>query len=104
VRHEMAALVEEQRPDSVAICPAEGKTADNALIERAQVDGVVLEALNCANVPAKAKKSATIRSNFGAVKTSDFQAACNKIPVISEIAPSAKRRASVIVAISELPS
>lgn len=103
VRQEIAVLIAQVRPEQVAICPTEGATVNNALIERAQVDGVVLEALHSDNITAQAKKSATIRSNFGAANNAELKTTLQGLPAIAAIPPSSKWREPVIVAISELP-
>jgi Holliday junction resolvasome RuvABC endonuclease subunit len=103
VRQEIGALVAQVRPDCAAICPAEGATANNPLIERAQVDGVVIEALYSNNIPMQVKKSATIRSNFGG-NNAKLHTALKELPVMATIKPNSKWRDPATVAISLLPA
>lgn len=104
VRQEVAALVGQEKPEQAAVCPTEGQTVNTALIERAQIDGVVLEALHFLNVPTQAKKSATIRSHFGARNRAELATALGQLPVIAMIPPTSDRRDPVIAAVSELPN
>jgi len=104
VREQVNNLVAQEQPQVVVVCPAEGSTVSNALTERAQVDGVVLEALHVLGIPTKAKKSATIRYNFGASSTAQLATALGQVPLIAAIPPSAKRRDPTIAAVSELPA
>jgi Holliday junction resolvasome RuvABC endonuclease subunit len=104
VRQEIAALVAQVRPDQAAICPTEGATANNSLVERAQVDGVVIEALHSNNIPTQAKKSATIRSNFNVGNNAELGAVLEELSAVTTIPPNSKWRDPVVVAISVLPA
>jgi hypothetical protein len=104
VREQVIALVEEEQPQVVIVCPAEGSTVTNALTERAQTDGVVLEALHVLGIPTRAKKSATIRYNFGASSAAQLATMLGQVPSLAAIPPTAKRRDPSIAAVSELPA
>jgi Holliday junction resolvasome RuvABC endonuclease subunit len=103
VRKEVSELVGKERPKCVVICPTEGPTVNNALIERAQVDGVVLEVLHTLEIPTRLKKSASIRAQFGVRSNAQLSAALKELPAVSDIAVGAKRRDPVVGAVSELP-
>jgi hypothetical protein len=85
------------------VCPAEGGSG-NALTERSQVDGVVIEELHARNMPTRIKKSATIRSNFGARSANAFATAVAAVPAVEGIPRTAARREPTIAALSELPA
>ena len=103
VREEIFSLVAQEAPDCTVLCPAEGSTANNALIERAQVDGVVLEAFHNLKAPVHSRKSATIRAQFGAKSGSQLVSKLESVPAVSKIPKSSKRRDPIIGAIGELP-
>ena len=104
VRQQLTALVAHEQPEVVVVCPAEGSTASNALTERAQVDGVVLEALHVLAIATKTKKSTTIRHAFGASTAVELTKTLGRIPPIAAIPPTSKRHAPTVAAISELPT
>jgi hypothetical protein len=103
VRKELGALIAQEKADAVVLCPTEGATVSNALIERAQVDGVVLEALHDLAIPTHVKKSATIRATFGARSKAQLASSLAEIPTIAGIPPTAARREPAVAAISNLP-
>jgi len=103
VREEVAGLMAEHSPDAVVLCPAEGQQLSNAIGERAQVDGVILEVTHSLGTTATAKKGATLRANFGAQNNAAFQAVVNALPAMSGIGPTAERREPTIAALSALP-
>ena len=103
VRDEITDLVNQHQPDAVVLCCAEGQTANNALIERSQVDGVILEVAQSLGSHATAKKSATIRSDFGAQNNAALISAVNALPAIVGIPPTAERREPAIAALSRIP-
>lgn len=104
VREQVNALIAQEQPQVVVVCPAEGSTVTNALTERAQTDGVVLEALHVLGIPTKAKKSATIRYNFGASSAAQLATMLGQVPSLATIPPTAQRRDPAIAAVSELPA
>lgn len=104
VRKEISELVTHEHPRCAVICPAEGSTANNALIERAQVDGVVLEALHSRDITTRSKKSASIRAQFEVKSKTQLSAALKELPAVADIPVSAKRRDPVVAAVSELPT
>jgi hypothetical protein len=103
VRQELTAVVHQEHPASAVLCPAEGQTANKALTERAEVDGVVLEVLHTLGIPTKVKKSATIKSSFGARKKEQFETTVQALPVLAGIPRTAARREPAVAAVSELP-
>lgn len=103
VRDEVAGLVNEHSPDAVVLCLAEGHQLTNAIAERAQVDGIVLEVTHSLGVSAIGKKSATIRSSYGANTKAALDTALGQFASISGIPPTAKRREPAIAALSEIP-
>ena len=102
VRREIAALVEQEQPEAVALCPAEGATANTALVERAQVDGVALEVLHTLGVLVEARKTATIRSGFGSKNSQQFESALAHVPATANIPKTSARREPVVAAVSLL--
>ncbi|MCU1487388.1 MAG: hypothetical protein JWN67_4134 [Actinomycetia bacterium] len=104
VRQEIAALVVDVKPDTVVLCPTEGTTVSNAVVERAQVDGVVLESLHAVALPAQVRKSATIRASYGCQTKAQLTAALDTIPGLAAIAPTADRREPAAAAVSALPA
>jgi hypothetical protein len=103
VRNEVTGLMNDHAPDAVVLCLAEGQQLTNATVERAQVDGIILEVTHSLGVAAIGKKSATIRSNFGANTKAALNAALGELAVTSDIPPTAKRREPTVAALSEIP-
>ena len=104
IRRQIAVLVEQEQPDAAVLSPAEGSNATNALTERAQMDGVVLEALHVLGIPTKTKKSTTLRHNFGASTVAELAKTLGRIPLIAAIPPTSARRDPAVAAVSELPA
>jgi hypothetical protein len=102
VRGEIEALINQHQPDTVVLCPTEGGQGI-AMLERSQVDGVIIETTYAMGKTTTAKKSATIRSNFSAKSKAALAAAVNVFPAISGIAPNADRREPSIAALSAIP-
>lgn len=102
IRDEVAGLVNDHSPNTVVLCLAEGQQLTNAIAERAQVDGIVLEVTYSLGVSAIGKKSATIRSSYGAHTKAALDSVLGQFVSISGIPPTAKRREPAIAALSEI--
>lgn len=103
VRDEVNGLISEHQPDEVVLCPAEGLRLNNAFAERAQVDGVILEVLHSAGIPATVKKGATIRANFDITTKAQLDAVISAFPSVRGISPTADRREPAVAALSAVP-
>lgn len=100
IRAEMTDLINEHDPDSIVLCPTEGSAVSNAILERSQTDGVIMEVAHSMGKTVVAKKAATIRSNFGATNNATLLLAVNAFAAIKDIAPNAARREPAIAALS----
>lgn len=103
VHDEVTDLINEHQPDTVVLCPTEGSTVSNALLERSQVDGVILEVAHSMGKTPLAKKAATIRATYGAANNAALPGAVNAFPAINGIPASAARREPTIAALTALP-
>ena len=101
---ETAELLSDHEPDRLVVAPAEGRTANTALLERSQVDGVVLAAATAQGVTAEPRKSATIRASFGARNNQQFASRLDEIALLSSVPASAARRDPMVAALSAMPS
>ena len=99
---EVTELVAVQSPDQVVIRPAEGQNLNVAVLERSQVDGVLLASLAALNLPCAAKKSATVRADFGARSNLELDAALDGFRALADVPPSADRRSPIVAALAAL--
>lgn len=102
VRDEIIELVAQQTPDLVSMRPAEGRALSVAVLERSQIDGILLGTLAALEVPCKAKKSATIRSGFGVRNNRELDAELNGLPALRDVPQSAARRDPIVAALAAL--
>lgn len=104
MRKEIIELIRKEQPDKICVRPAEGPRMNVAVLERSQVDGVLLEAITTLRIPCEVKKTATIRADFAARTTAELNATLLILPALTNIAPTARRRSPAIASLSMLPS
>jgi Holliday junction resolvasome RuvABC endonuclease subunit len=101
VRQEIHELLDQWKPDRVAIRVADPGGKANSL-PRAETDGVVQEAVAAKGVPFRRFHGATVRASFSAKTTIDFKAALSNIPLTASTPTS--RIDPVAAAVAELPA
>lgn len=104
VRKELIGLIDRLSPDAIVIAPAEGATANAALLERSQVDGVVLEACHASGAPVVSRKTASQRSAFGCRNNVELDAILDDVPALKGIGKSSARRQPIVAALTQVAS
>jgi Holliday junction resolvasome RuvABC endonuclease subunit len=101
VRKEILELIERHMPKAVAVRVAESG-GQSVSLGRAEVEGVVQEALHAARLDPVRHVAASIRGSFGARNRQDLDSTLLTVPVIKDTA--ASRRESVVSAVALLPA
>jgi hypothetical protein len=101
VRNEILELLDHVQPDRVQLRGVEPGGQGNSL-PRAEVEGVVQEAVASREVPVKRIVSASLRSAFGVKNGKELDAAAMQVTAISTTAK--VRRDPVIAAVAALAS
>jgi Holliday junction resolvasome RuvABC endonuclease subunit len=100
VRKEILELIERHVPKAAAVRVAESG-GQSVSLGRAEVEGVVQEALHAAGLDPVRHVAASIRSSYGARNKHDLDSALLAVPVIKDTA--ASRREPVVSAVALLP-
>jgi hypothetical protein len=98
VREQVHALLDRHQPDLAAISVAEPAAGQLA---RAEVDGVITEALGSRQVATSRLYAATVRGRFKAKTREALDEALESVPLIANTPKS--RRGPMIAAVAELP-
>jgi Holliday junction resolvasome RuvABC endonuclease subunit len=101
VRKEVHELLDQHKPDTVAIRVADPSGQGNSL-PRAETDGVVLEAVAFRGVTCRIFFAATVRGHLAARTTAELNAALAEIPATAKTP--ASRRDPVAVAMALFPT
>ena len=99
IRTEIQSLLTHTSPDIVSLAPAEGRTVSNALMERCQVDGVVLEVVTTCRGKIQTTKSPGVRAAFACKNKSELEIALDGVHALDNIGKSSTRREPIVVAL-----